>query len=125
MRKTFLCTSIFLYMTNFSCTCIRTLLFMSHGLYTNPIYVQRFFFVFPSTHQRFKSLFFSWFSLPGNPSICKGWEVCSINTGDTSKFLKTSLHTHDSLFKLISKLFSFTLPCFVLCFLPFVLVFHC
>ena len=43
MRKTFLCTSIFSYMTNFFCTRIRTLLFTSHGLYTNPIYIQRFF----------------------------------------------------------------------------------
>ena len=47
MRKTFLCTSIFLYMTNFFCTRIRTLLFTSHGIYTNPIYIQRFSF-FPT-----------------------------------------------------------------------------
>ena len=42
-EEIFLCTSTFLYMTNFFCTRIRTLLFTSHGLYTNPIYVQRFF----------------------------------------------------------------------------------
>ena len=46
MRKTFLCISTFLYMTNFFCTRIRTLLFTSHGLYTNPIYIQRFFHFF-------------------------------------------------------------------------------
>jgi len=47
MRKIFLCTSIFLYMTNFFYTRIRTLLFTSHGLYTNPIYIQRSFSFFP------------------------------------------------------------------------------
>ena len=56
MRKTFLCTSIFLYMTNFFCTRIRTLLFTSHGLYTNPIYIQRFF-IFPNTHLWFTQKF--------------------------------------------------------------------
>ena len=43
MRKIFLYTS----MTNFFCTRIRTLLLTSHGLYTNPIYIQRFSF-FPT-----------------------------------------------------------------------------
>ena len=56
MRKTFLCTYIFLYMTNFFCTRIRTLLFTSHGLYTNPIYIQRFF-IFPNTHLWFTQKF--------------------------------------------------------------------
>jgi len=56
MRKTFLCTSIFLYMTNFFCTRIRTLFFTSHGLYTNPIYIQRFF-IFSNTHLWFTQNF--------------------------------------------------------------------
>ena len=46
MMKIFLYTS----MTNFFCTRIRTLLLTSHGLYTNPIYIQRFFFIFSNTH---------------------------------------------------------------------------
>ena len=57
MRKTFLCTSTFLYMTNFFCTRIRTLLFTSHGLYTNPIYIQRFFHFFSNTHLWFTQKF--------------------------------------------------------------------
>ena len=56
MRKIFLCTSIFLYMTNFFCTRIRTLLFTSHSLYTNPIHIQRFF-IFPNTHLWFPQQF--------------------------------------------------------------------
>ena len=52
MRKTFLCTS----MTNLFRTRIRTLLFTSHGLYTNPTYIQRFF-IFPNTHLWFTQRF--------------------------------------------------------------------
>ena len=35
--------SLYIYTTNRLCTHIRTLLFTSHGLYTIPIYIQRFF----------------------------------------------------------------------------------
>ena len=53
MRKTSLCTS----MTNLFRTRIRTLLFTSHGLYTNPIYVQRSFSFFSNTDLQFTQKF--------------------------------------------------------------------
>ena len=34
---------LYIYMTNCFCTHIRTLLFTSHGIYTIPSYIQRFF----------------------------------------------------------------------------------
>ena len=47
MRKTFLCISTLLYMTNFFCIRIGTLsLYVTRS---NPIYIQRFF-IFPNTH---------------------------------------------------------------------------
>ena len=49
-EEKFLCTSTFLYMTNLFCTHIRTLLFTSHGLYTNRIYIQRSFSFFSNAH---------------------------------------------------------------------------
>ena len=53
MRKTFLCTS----MTNLFRTRIRTLLFTSHGLYTNLIYTQRFFHFSQHTYGSHKDFF--------------------------------------------------------------------
>ena len=48
MRKTFLCTSIFSYMTNFFCTRIGTLsLYITRS---NPIYIQRSFSFFSNAH---------------------------------------------------------------------------
>ncbi len=46
---------IHLWQTSFVHT-FRTLLFTSHGLYTNPIYIQRFF-IFPNTHLWFTQKF--------------------------------------------------------------------
>ena len=58
MRKTFPCTPTFLYMTNFFCTCIRTLsLYVTRSIY-EPYLRSKIFSFFPThTYGLYKSFF--------------------------------------------------------------------
>ena len=82
MRKTFLCTSIFLYMTNFFCTRIGTLsLYVTRSIY-KPYLRSKIFSFFPThTYGSYKSFFI--------------YTRCS----HTQKFLSTHhLHTKKSFY---------------------------